>query len=404
MLAGFVLCYLSVKLFLLFPQFTFPEPTGKFAVSSTYFLFRDTTRTSIYNKKIESYRISVKLWYPAVGCSESQYQYYHTEETAEGFASLFNLPAFIFDYLTKIKTHTCYNTQPVITESPFPLVIYSPSSGMNQTTAINEELASHGFVVMAVGHEDTEPFMYGPGGKIIMLNYNNPHHLKMREELNSSKVELIKDRIINCENIEDKHRLQSDLNDAQPFNMKDIKNRARDIGFVIDKLIEINNTLSGIVDTNKTGIYGFSKGGATAGEVCVNNNKINAGINLDGFMYGDILFKPLAIPFMFMQSVPSDPDAFINDMFYEKAEGDSYMLKIKGTAHPNFGDLSLFGGIFKDRGILGPIDGLRSVEIQRAYILAFFEKYLKGSDSGLLTDDTLPYPEVEIYMKKVQKN
>ena len=126
---------------------------------------------------------------------------------------------------------------------------------------------------------------------------------------------------------------------------------------------------------------------------------MKAGLNMDGFMYGKIVENPIKVPFMYMHSVSSDESAFINDWFYKQTKNMAYMLKIKGTVHSNYGDFSLFDGIFKEQGLLGPIDGERCVEIQRAYILAFFNKHLKGRESDLLNESSTTYPEVEFFLK-----
>jgi len=400
MIAGILLCFLSIRVMQAFPQFSFPKPTGTYAIGTKYLLFENENKKINEQGEGDKYnRISVKLWYPAIKNDHGRYQYYHTRESARSMASIFNTPGFIFNYLARIKTNTYQDAQPVLSDHPFPLVLYAPSSGINQTSSINEELASQGFVVLSIGHEATEPYIYDPDGNIIQLDFNSYYNIRLRDELYSLEVEQIKNQIINCEKPENKFELQKQLNDAQPFNLKDIKDRASYIDFIIDMIPEINEMLSGIVDTCRIGIYGFSKGGATTGEVCVNNNNIKAGINLDGFMYGDIVYKPLNIPFMFVHSVSSNPDAFINDWFYEGALSDAYMIKINGTTHSNFGDLSLFGGIFKKRRILGPINGIRSVEIQRAFILAFFKKYLYRENMAILDEDFSKYPEVEFYKK-----
>jgi hypothetical protein len=401
MILGMVICYFSFKTLKAFPQFRMPEPTGEYAVGTKYYLFEDPGRESVYTDHASNnYRIGIQIWYPAEKI-HSEPVFYQTKESSACIASLFDMPGFILNYLSKIKTHSFYNATLLLNDAPYPIVFYSPGGAgwINQTGAINEELASNGFVVISVGHESTEPFIRNENGDVIPLNMQNDYTQAISRELYSEAVENIKGRIINCENIEDKYELHKELNKTKPLNINDIKNRADNIYFIIDKLPLINREMSGISDTSVIGIYGFSKGGAVAGEVCVNCNTVKAGINLDGFMYGDIVEEPLLQPFMFVHSVSSDPQAYINDYFFNKAENDAYMMKIKGTTHANFGDLSLFGGIFKNRGVLGSINGKRAIEIQRAYVLAFFNRYLKDKNEEPLEIDSSEYHEVEIFRK-----
>ena len=401
MILCLVICYFSFKSLQAFPQFKFPEPTGEYGVGTKYYLFEDPGRKSIYfDHESGNYRITVQVWYPAEEPGSSPI-YYQTKSSATCIASIFNLPGFVMHYLSKIRTNSYYEAKPSVNVIPYPVIFYSPggTGWINQPSAVNEELASNGFVVISVGHESTEPFLRDKHGEVIPLNLYNQYAQAINRELYSEVVENIKGQIINCQITENKYELHKQLNKVQPVNVKDVKTRAENIYYIIGQLPVMNKDLLNIIDTLTIGIYGFSKGGAVAGEVCVNNNLVSAGINLDGFMYGDIMVKPLPCPFMFIHSVSSDPQAYINDYFFSKTEADAYLLKISGTTHANFGDLSLFGGIFKDRGILGSINGERAIELQRKYILAFFNKYLKGTDSGLLDNDSQVYNEIELYRR-----
>jgi hypothetical protein len=84
----------------------------------------------------------------------------------------------------------------------------------------------------------------------------------------------------------------------------------------------------------------------------------------------------------------------ITSLFYDRAQGSAYRVLINGAKHPNLGDVSLFAGLFKVTGDLGPINGARCVEIQDAYISAFFDKHLKGMTVPLLDGPSAAYPEV----------
>lgn len=394
----------SIKFFasVKFPKFEFPEPTGKYAVGTKYFLFNeDNQPESQEDLSGDDRMISVRVWYPAQKPAAGKPVAYQNQESIKGIAQLFRIPFFLLNYLTQIETHSYEDAPNPEVDTPFPVIIFSPSGWMNHTTAVNEELASHGFVVFAVGHAYSEPFIYDEKGAVKIMDYNNPYNQKIRDELNSPQVESVKDRIIRCRDISQKKELQQKLNASQPLNVEDIRMRAQDISLLIDRLPEINNNMfSGKLDLTNIGVMGFSKGGATAGEVCVVDDRVKAGLNMDGFMYGKIVENPIKIPFMYMHSVSSVASAFINDWYYQETKNTAYMLKIKGTIHSNYGDFSLFDGIFKEQGILGTIDGQRCVEIQRAYVLAFFEKHLKGRDSNLLIQDSTEYPEVEFFIKK----
>ena len=89
----------------------------------------------------------------------------------------------------------------------------------------------------------------------------------------------------------------------------------------------------------------------------------------------------------------SDQNPF-NVIVYDKARGPSYSVQIKGTVHPNYTDLSIFSGLFRKIGLMGSIDGFRMLEIESDYVLAFFDKHLKGESVPLLDGPSSRYPEV----------
>jgi hypothetical protein len=44
----------------------------------------------------------------------------------------------------------------------------------------------------------------------------------------------------------------------------------------------------GALDTDRIGIFGYSKGGALAGQVSATGKRVKAGINLGGFSFGGL--------------------------------------------------------------------------------------------------------------------
>ena len=106
--------------------------------------------------------------------------------------------------------------------------------------------------------------------------------------------------------------------------------------------------LAGALDLERVGVMGFSKGGAAAGQFCVTDERCKAGINLTGFMYGDIVDVNLDVPFFFINEEELwCPDCYVNDLFFKRAESDAYQMKIRGARHTNFGDPVLYGWLIQ---------------------------------------------------------
>jgi hypothetical protein len=197
------------------------------------------------------------------------------------------------------------------------------------------------------------------------------------------------------------------LNKYMPEEVADIRLWAGDISFILDQIEGQALTGEAIfdnIDTSKVGVIGFSKGGATAGQFCVSDKRCKAGINLSGFMFGDAVEKPFTRPFMIMESIePSCPGCDpICDVFYKNSLNTAYMIRINNARHGNFTDWSLLPGINKSQGNIGPINGKRFLKIQNDYVLAFFNKYLKGELSDLLNDSSRKYEEVIFKLRNTQ--
>lgn len=156
------------------------------------------------------------------------------------------------------------------------------------------------------------------------------------------------------------------------------------------------------IDLSRTGVMGFSLGGATAGQFCVTDSRCRAGINIDGFMFGDVLSHNLEVPFMFIHSDnPELKPGLAGALFYERAENSAYMVQITGATHGDLGAPSPNGQpiILEMQMNLSQFpDGAYLARIMNDYILAFFDKHLRSEPTPLL-DGPPPYPEV-LFVKK----
>jgi len=125
---------------------------------------------------------------------------------------------------------------------------------------------------------------------------------------------------------------------------------------------------------------GWSFGGAAVVEACIADSRFKAGINIDGWPYGELFnsSKTITQHFMMIRSEAEDEmENIISDLVFEKIENSAYILSIENAWHTNFWDFPLFFKIYKYFGYWGPIDPLRLLEIERVYIIDFFNQHLK---------------------------
>ena len=78
----------------------------------------------------------------------------------------------------------------------------------------------------------------------------------------------------------------------------------------------------------------------------------------------------------------------------EHSTNDWYEITLAKTEHGNFSDFMLALPPNPDE-----LDARRAHTIIVAYTLAFFDKYLRGQDSGLLSAPSAKYPEVTFRKK-----
>jgi hypothetical protein len=378
-----------------------PTPTGPYAVGSRYFYLIDKDRPDLISPDPHDDRaISLQVWYPAEPGPNDQPILLNDRKLIEGYVQEGALDSTILTEWAMEPTHSLLKAKPAKTKTPFPVILYSSSGVMNANTFLSEELASHGYVVFSIGHPYWCEFYYDAEGKTTPLDKNNEYYKKLWEEEGSWQVLKIKKEITLAKILEDRPDLYRKLNQAMPTEASDLRLWGEDIGFVIDQLKEMNSKtgfFKGIMDVNRIGVMGYSKGGAAAGQYCLTaDDRCKAGINLGGFMFADIVEKNLKKPFMIMEHIePWAPNGLpIGELFIERAESSAYMVAIRDALHGNFCDMTLAKKYVKLDGIVGPIDGEKFLKIMEYYVQAFFDKYVKGVPSAVIEDLSSIYPEV----------
>jgi predicted dienelactone hydrolase len=395
---GLLVLVVAAALPALFPIFRLPEPTGPYAVGTRYFYWVDKSRTDTYTSDPDDYReVSVQIWYPAELSGNEKPIPYMRKEAGRAAVEFQNLPSPLLDHFSLVRTHAYLNAGVAQIGTPFPVITYSPSGLMSAHMALFEELASHGYVVLCIGHPYWNPFVYGADGEVLPFDGQNEYYEAWWAEDNAA-VKEAKAQITVAKTTEEQERAHRRHNELKPVAISDLRKWAEDIGFVLDELAKLNagsGFLAGTLDLERVGIMGFSKGGAAAGQFCVTDARCKAGINLTGFMYGDIVDVDLVQPFMFVNEEELwCPDCYVNDLFYKRVESSAYQIKIRGARHASFGDPCLWGGLLSSVGEAATIDGERMTRIQNVYTLAFFDKHLRGLATPLLDGPSPDYPEV----------
>lgn len=390
----FILITLVVTLASCIQAAELPEPRGNYPIGITYLSFTDQNRSEIFTSDpTDNREITVKAWYPAEPVENAKLAPYI--RNAEEIVPIFNLPTSIIN----IKTHSKLDLSVSQAQETFPVLLFSHGWGehFSQNTVLMEELASHGYIVFSIAHHYEAKFSFYPDGHFITIDDSSERFLEIMDEQRNPEAFVVFVKMRNTKSYEEQEAVFRQSNELMPkLLVESPRIWADDISFLIDELENTNqdnSIFSGKMNLEQIGVFGMSMGGIAAGQVCITDKRCMAGINMDGGIYGDFLDTKISQPFMFMSS---ERYRGYDNIFSDHVNNSVYTITIHRADHYNFHDLSILDPSF-DR--LGEIDGYRMLKIINDYTLAFFNKHLKGIDSGLLNGPSSEYPEVEIKVK-----
>lgn len=340
-----------------------PEPTGPHRIGTVSAHVVDRSRRDPWVPSQTARELMIQLWYPARDVRRSP----RAPWVGPALAALLNPPGSGFELPV---THA-YTDAPAA-GGRRPVVLYSPGFGVERTasTALVEELASHGYIVVTIDHTYDSPLVEFPDGRVARSALPPPAGTPGEEE-----------RLI----------------------AKALAARVADTRFVLDWLARAQGALpDGLwraMDRRRIGMIGHSLGGATAAATMLEDRRVRAGANLDGSMAGRALTAGLDRPFLLMGS---DGHGTVDETwvaFWAVLRCPRHQLELRGSGHMSFTDYQVLlpqtGAAPADlEPALGTIDGARSVRVQRAYLLAFADRYLGGHSGTLLSGPSAAYPEM----------
>lgn len=405
-LLGLVIVWLTVELCVQVPAFRMPVPSGPYAVGTRTFLLVDESRIDDASPIQNGYRtVSVQAWYPAELTGEEERITYLRSYIRKEMEELNGPPAWFNGYLDRIRTNAYWNARIAHVDDRFPIILYSPSGNASLHKILFEELASRGYVAVSISHPHWSNVLFDDQGEVIPQGGVGERYQDWFREENTSAVQTAKSQILGGYTVGVLEKAQVDLNDARPIAIEELRQWSEDTGFVLDQIAEMNLAgffFDGQIDLSRTGVMGFSLGGANAGQFCVTDSRCRVGINIDGFMFGDILGTNLSVPFMFIHSEnPELKPGLAGALFYERTENSAYVVQIAGASHHDLGAPAPTGQpilLDIEMGFDKFPDGAYLAQIMNNYILAFFDEHLRNKPAPLL-DGTSPYPEV-LFLKK----
>ena len=386
--------------------FELPAPTGRYAVGTMTWRVTDDARRETFSESVEPRQVEVLAWYPMQESGGGGRAPYLREGLAEvrTFATLFGVPESSFDDLADVRTHGELAGPPVSGIGKLPVLIFSHGyTGIPSAhTALLEDLASHGYVVLSIIHPYEATAATLADGRIVtLLDQSKKLRPAIRDVFNEWGPEDKTMAAVTAatDPAERMHLLRGYL--AGLHHTDDALRRwVADTKLVLDRLPSIPATsaagrLVARLVLNRVGVFGHSMGGVTAGQFCVEDRRCVAGLNLDGIpQYGTMIDKALPRPFLMVYSArPGRLGA--SDPIYQRAARPYYRVDVADTRHLDFSDMALWGGPLRQRPVLGTIDPVRANTITAVIVRQYFDQELLGRRSTLLAG-TSPFPEVTV--------
>lgn len=374
--------------------FELPAPTGRSPVGTTRWVVKDMTRPESFAPG-KTREVEVVAWYPAAAASAGKTAPYMRDGMEEvlSFTRLAKLGG-AYDGLASVKTHAVLDALPAASPVRFPVILFQHGyTGLPSShTALVEDLASHGWVVLNIVHPyEATGAMLGDGTVITFLNEKGAMHQGIMEVLSEwAPEDAAMEQVTAAKTAPEQEALLRGYLATLKNTDLAVKRWVLDTRVVLDRLPKdgVAGRVAARLDLRKIGAAGHSMGGVATGQFCVEDRRCKAGLNLDGIpQYGTMVDVPLPVPFLMVYS--SRPGrAGASDIIYRRAASKYYRVDVAGTKHVDFTDMNYWGGPLRERGAFGDMTPARAAEVTRTVVREYFGQEILGHKSPLLSGQT----------------
>ena len=368
---------------------TLPTLTGPFVVGRTTCVWNDTGEGYPLKPQLSGGReLLAWIWYPAAPQQPSQAvgDYlpapWQTAVERQRGALITHL---MTRNLSRVRSHSLRDASVSPQQSAYPVILMRAGLAALTTdyTALAEDLASHGYVVVGFDVPYRSSVVVLPDGRVIERapEYNADLVSGPQQEQLAAKL---------------------------------AKAWSADTAFALDQLQRLNTSdpsgrFLNRLDMQRVGVFGHSLGGATALLFCHEDMRCKAGIDIDGEPLGTVVGAGVTQPFMFLLSDhggQSDADSLridanIRSIYDRLPSNNRLRITIRGSSHFRFSD---DGALLKIPIVLSTLhklgiarlDGRRQIEVAAHCVSTFFDEYLKGAPSSNFSSQP-EYPEIECF-------
>jgi len=372
------------------PTFALPAPTGTLPIGTTRWVVTDSSRDEVFAAGSKR-DIEVIAWYPSVATAGDPAPYLRDGmEEVLSFARLANL-GDAFNGLANVKTHATLDAPPATTPPRFPVILFQHGyTGLPSShTALMEDLASHGWAVLNVIHPyEATGAMLADGRVVTFTDEKNAIRAAIMDVLNEWSAEGgTMEKIVAATDEGEKEKLMRGYL-ATLKNTDQVGTRwTRDAKYALDHLPNsgVPGRIAAKLDLSRLGVAGHSMGGVAGAQLCVEDRRCKAALNLDGIpQYGTMIDTPMPAPLLMVYSGRAGR-AGASDIIYRRSASKYFRVDVKDTLHLDFTDMNYWGGPLRLRGAYGNIEPARAAGVTRMIVREFFAQEILKQPSAFLS-------------------
>ena len=259
----------------LLPLFKFTEPSGPHRVGVIDYTWGDPKRTSD-DGTIR--RLNVRIWYPASKeLTTSAHYIPQSDIFIQAVKKQYGLWSRLLLHYRKVEIPAQYAAPFFSKDTAVPVIVYLHGNelGTRFTGTFQAlELASHGYMVIALEHP----------GTAFLSAYNKDDYIPFTHAFADLPNHFSRHNTV-----------------AVPI----IQEMQDDVQFVLQYLqhidrYETNSLLSNRMDPDRIAVVGHSFGGAVAAHMLANTTIVKVAVNFDGYLYGDYPDNPPQKPLLIL--------------------------------------------------------------------------------------------------------
>jgi len=378
---------ISLILIILFPYNHIEKPSGSYEVGTFSMDIVDENRIEIYGDTIgEPRKIRIQLWYPTDSTDGLDRAKWLNDgvKVASGIPSFAGMPGFLLRYTARIDSNSYLYATLSDDKSNYPIIVVSHGwfGFRNIHTDFCEMLASNGYIVASIDHTYGSLATVFNDGTVKKVDPNALPDASTVDDFSAYSNKLVTTYALDAEltinTIEKLAAGQVRLDNYT--NTKDLNKLEDTSGF--------SGMFEGRINIDMIGAIGHSTGGGGITQLAMIDDRMDAVFGFDPWVEPieeNLLNQGLSTPSIFISSEQWQNHA---NRKYLKIIADSdktvtKMYQLNGTSHKDFTMMYMFEPISRIIGMSGTIDSSRSIEIQKDFLLQFFDHYLLGKDNEL---------------------